>query len=62
MTSTLLPVGLGISSVSKVVTGEFTNAGSKDFCTMIDSTDDAKDAINWWVERLGSTLRGESSH
>ncbi len=85
VTSTLLPVGLGISSVSKVVTGEFTNvgsatielmfsdantgepilavidrhAGSKDLSTMIDSTDDAKDAINWWVERLGSTLRGE---
>ncbi|MEZ8110163.1 hypothetical protein ACED56_13835 [Vibrio splendidus] len=29
----------------------------KDFSTMIDSLDDAKDAINYWVERLGDTLR-----
>ncbi|ABZ78134.1 hypothetical protein Shal_3593 [Shewanella halifaxensis HAW-EB4] len=86
VTSSLLPFGLGISSISKVVTGEHTNvgsatielmisdaqtgkpivavidrkAGSKDFSTMIDSTDDAKDAVDWWVERLGSTLRGEA--
>lgn len=86
VTSSLLPVGLGISSISKVVTGEHTNvgsatielmisdvktgqpivavidrkAGSKDFSTMIDSTDDAKDAVDWWVDRLGSTLRGEA--
>ena len=32
-------------------------AGSKDFSTMIDSLDDAKDAINYWVERLGDTLQ-----
>ncbi|MEZ9405152.1 hypothetical protein AB4351_11090 [Vibrio sp. 10N.261.51.F11] len=31
-------------------------AGNKDFSTMIDSLDDAKDAINYWVERLGDTL------
>ncbi len=86
ITSSLLPVGLGISSISKVVTGEHTNvgsatielmisdastgrpivavidrkAGSKDLSTMIDSTDDAKDAVDWWVDRLGSTLRGEA--
>ncbi|GIU19598.1 hypothetical protein TUM3792_17330 [Shewanella sp. MBTL60-007] len=85
VTSSILPVGLGISSISKVVTGEHTNvgsatielmisdaktaqpivavidrkAGSKDLSTMIDSTDDAKDAIDWWVERLGKTLRNE---
>ncbi|MEZ8782868.1 hypothetical protein AB4242_00580 [Vibrio splendidus] len=29
----------------------------KDLSTMIDSLDDAKDAINYWVERLGDTLR-----
>ncbi len=86
VTSSILPFGLGISSISKVVTGEHTNvgsatielmlsdaqtgkpivavidrkAGSKDFSTMIDSTDDAKDAVDWWVERLGATLRGEN--
>jgi len=85
VTSTLLPIGLGISTISKVVTGEFTNVGSatiemmisdanlgepivavidrrtgsKDLSTMIDSTDDARDAVDWWVERIGSTLRGE---
>ncbi|MEZ8777298.1 hypothetical protein AB4584_02370 [Vibrio splendidus] len=32
-------------------------AGNKDFSTMIDSLDDAKDAINYWVERLGDTLQ-----
>ncbi|MCL1137564.1 DUF3313 domain-containing protein [Shewanella pneumatophori] len=86
VTSSILPFGLGISSISKVVTGEHTNvgsatielmisdansgqpivavidrkAGSKDLGTMIDSTDDAKDAVDWWVERLGATLRGEN--
>lgn len=34
-------------------------AGSKDLSTMIDSTDDARDAIDWWVERIALTLRGE---
>ena len=34
-------------------------AGSKDFSTMIDSTDDARDAIDWWVERIALTLKGE---
>lgn len=29
----------------------------KDLSTMIDSLDDAKDAINYWVERFGDTLR-----
>lgn len=84
ITSSLLPVGLGISTISKIVTGEHTNVGSatiellasdantqqplfaaidketgnKDFLTMIDSLDDAKDAINWWVARLGKTLDG----
>lgn len=85
VTSSVLPFGLGISTVSKVVTGEHTNVGSatielmlsdaqtgqpiiaaidkrtgnKDLSTMIDSADDAKDAINWWVERLGATFRAE---
>ena len=77
-----MPVGLGISTISKIVTGEHTNvgkatielmvsdsttnqpiiaaidsrAGNKDFSTMIDSLDDAKDAINWWIDRLGDIL------
>ncbi|MGS0676058.1 DUF3313 domain-containing protein [Shewanella sp. 125m-1] len=85
VTSSILPFGLGISSISKVVTGEHTNVGSatielmlsdaqtgkpivavidrkaggKDFSTMIDSTDDARDAVDWWVDRLSATLRGE---
>nr|WP_245621545.1 DUF3313 domain-containing protein [Enterovibrio calviensis] len=85
VTSSLLPVGLGISTISKITTGEHTNvgsatiellasdastdkplfaaidreAGNKDLSTMIDSLDDAKDAINWWVDRLGQTLEGE---
>ncbi len=85
VTSSLLPFGLGISTIAKVVTGEHTNvgsatiemmisdantgdpivavidrkAGSKDLSTMIDSTDDARDAIDWWVERIALTLRGE---
>ncbi len=82
ITSSLLPVGLGISTVSKVLTGEHTNVGSasmeilisdamtgepiiaaidkktgnKDFSTMIDSTDDIKDAIDWWLKRLSVSL------
>ena len=82
VTSSLLPVGIGISIASKIVTGEHTNvgmariellisdansnqpliaaidkrSGNKDLGTMIDSMDDAKDAINWWVKRLGTTL------
>lgn len=82
VTSSVIPVGLGISTISKITTGEHTNvgkatiellvsdsmtdepiiaaidsrAGNKDFNTMIDSLDDAKDAIDWWVERLGHTL------
>lgn len=86
VTSSILPFGLGISSISKVVTGEHTNvgsatiesmisdattgkpivavigrkAGSKDFSTMIDSSDDARGALDWWVTRLGATLRGEN--
>lgn len=82
VTSSVLPVGLGISTISKITTGEHTNvgkatiellvsdsmsdepiiaaidsrSGNKDFTTMIDSLDDAKDAIDWWVERLGHTL------
>ncbi len=85
VTSSLLPVGLGISTISKITTGEHTNvgsatiellasdantdkplfaaidreAGNKDLSTMIDSLDDAKDAINWWVDRLGQTLVGQ---
>ena len=85
VTSSLLPVGIGISTISKVVTGEHTNVGSatielslsdantgegiiaaidrksgnKDLGTIIDSTDDAKDAINWWVERLGHTFKAQ---
>ncbi|SMY34154.1 DUF3313 domain-containing protein [Photobacterium andalusiense] len=82
ITSSVLPVGLGISTISKVLTGEHTNvgsasmeilisdattgepiiaaidrrAGNKDLSTMIDSSDDIKDAINWWVKRLSLTL------
>lgn len=78
VTSSLLPIGLGISTITKITTGEFTNVGSasiellvsdsmtdkpllavidhqvgnKDLGTMIDSLDDAKDAINWWIDRL----------
>ncbi|WP_420791539.1 DUF3313 domain-containing protein [Enterovibrio qingdaonensis] len=85
VTSSLLPVGLGISTISKIATGEHTNVGSatvellvsdanndrplfaaidresgnKDLSTMIDSLDDAKDAINWWVDRLGRTMEGK---
>lgn len=82
VTSSVLPFGLAVSTISKVATGEHTNvgsasvellvsdaqdgtplfaaidreAGNKDFSTMIDSLDDAKDAINYWVERLDVTL------
>lgn len=82
VTSSVLPFGLAMSTISKVATGEHTNvgsasvellvsdaqdgtplfaaidreAGNKDFSTMIDSLDDAKDAINYWVERLGVTF------
>lgn len=84
VTSSVLPVGLAISTISKVTTGKHTNVGSasiellvsdaqngkalfaaidresgnKDFSTMIDSLDDAKDAINYWTERLSVTLAG----
>ncbi len=83
VTSSILPFGIGMSTISKITTGEHTNvgaasieilvsesvsekplfaaidreSGNKDFGTMIDSLDDAKDAIDWWVERLGVTLR-----
>jgi len=82
ITSSILPVGLGISTVSKIVTGDHTNvgkatiemlirdantnepiialidrrSGSKDLGTIIDSTDDVKDAIRWWVNRMDKTL------
>lgn len=82
MTSSLLPVGIGISVISKITTGEHTNVGrstielmvrdssnddalfaaidrrtgNKDFGSVIDSLDDAKDAIDWWVDRLAVTL------
>ena len=81
-TSSILPIGLGISAISKVTTGAHTNvgkatiellvsdsmtdkplfaaidrqAGNKDLSTMIDSLDDIKEVISWWVERLGMTL------
>lgn len=84
VTSSVLPFGLAISTISKVATGEHTNvgsasiellvsdatsgkplfaaidrqAGNKDISTMIDSLDDAKDAIDYWVDRLGITMRG----
>lgn len=87
VTSSILPYGLAISTIKKVVTGEHSNvgeatiellvsdanthrplfaaidreAGNKDFSTMIDSLDDAKDAIDWWVERLGVTLNNWQS-
>lgn len=86
VTSSVLPFGLAMSTISKVTTGEHTNvgsasiellvsdaqdgtplfaaidrqAGNKDFSTMIDSLDDAKDAINYWVERLGVTLTNKN--
>jgi len=82
VTSSVLPFGLAISTISKVTTGEHTNvgsasvelllsdsktgkpliaaidrqAGNKDLSTMVDSLDDAKDAIDYWVDRLGVTL------
>ncbi|PMK00889.1 DUF3313 domain-containing protein [Vibrio sp. 10N.261.55.A7] len=85
VTSSLLPAGIAISTISKITTGEHTNvgsatvellvsdaqtgtplfaaidreAGNKDFSTMIDALDDAKDAINFWVDRLGVTLQGQ---
>lgn len=75
-------MGLGISTVSKIVTGDHTNvgkatiemqisdantnepllaaidrrSGSKDLGTIIDSTDDVKDAIRWWDKRLDKAL------
>ena len=81
-TSSILPIGLGISAISKVTTGEHTNvgratiellvsdakndkplfaaidrqSGNKDISTMIDSLDDIKEVVSWWVERLGITL------
>lgn len=84
VTSSVLPFGLALSTISKVTTGEHTNvgsasiellvsdassgqalfaaidrqAGNKDLSTMIDSLDDAKDAINYWVDRLAITLDG----
>lgn len=84
VTSSVLPFGLAISTISKVTTGEHTNvgsasiellvsdamsgkplfaaidrqAGNKDISTMIDSLDDAKDAIDYWVDRLGITMQG----
>ncbi len=87
VTSSVLPFGLAMSTISKVATGEHTNvgsasiellvsdaqdgtplfaaidreAGNKDFSTMIDSLDDAKDAINYWVDRLGVTFHGAKS-
>lgn len=83
ITSSVLPFGIAMSTISKITTGEHTNvgsasiellvsdaqsgtpifaaidrqAGNKDFSTMIDSLDDAKDAISFWVERLGVTLK-----
>ncbi|OLQ92336.1 hypothetical protein BIY22_16105 [Vibrio panuliri] len=82
VTSSVLPFGLAMSTISKVTTGEHTNvgsasiellvsdastgqplfaaidrqAGNKDFSTIIDSLDDAKDAMDYWVERLAVTL------
>lgn len=82
VTSSLTPVGLGISVISKITTGDHTNVGkstielmvsdssndhalfaaidrrtgNKDFGSMIDSLDDSKDAIDWWVDRLAVTL------
>lgn len=84
VTSSVLPFGLAISTISKVTTGEHTNvgsasiellmsdavtgkplfaaidrqAGNKDLSTMIDSIDDAKDAIDYWIDRLNITLNG----
>lgn len=81
-TSSILPVGIGISVISWVVTGEHTNtgnatmellisdaltgdfliaavdrrSGNKDFSTLVDNTDDVKDAINGWLDQLGSTI------
>ncbi|MFA0567942.1 MAG: DUF3313 domain-containing protein [Vibrio gallaecicus] len=83
VTSSVLPYGLAISTISKITTGEHTNvgsatiellvsdaengdalfavvdrqAGNKDFSTMLDSLDDPKDAINFWVDRLSVTLQ-----
>lgn len=48
--------------ISDAITGEpiiaaiDRKSGNKDLSTMIDSSDDIKDAINWWVKRLSLTL------
>jgi len=81
-TSSILPVGIGISVISKVATGEHTNVGeatielmlsdaqdgspilaaidrrvgNKGLNTIVDSLDDAKEVIDWWVDRLATTL------
>ena len=31
-------------------------SGNKDFGTIIDSLDDTKDVIDWWINRLGETF------
>lgn len=82
-TSTFIPVGLGISMISRITTGEHTNVGEatieiliadsmddtpilaaidrrvgkKDLGTVVNSLDDAQDAVDWWVKRLATTLK-----
>lgn len=86
-TSSILPIGLGISVISRVTTGEPTNVGeasielmlsdslddspilaaidrrvgNKSLNSIIDSLDDARDVIDWWVDRLAATL-GQWEH
>jgi hypothetical protein len=81
-TSSILPVGVGISVISRITTGEPTNVGeatielmlseslddlpilaaidrrvgNKGLSSIVDTLDDAKDVIDWWVERLAITL------
>lgn len=82
LTSSVLPFGIAMSSISKVTTGSHTNVGqasiellvsdaktgeqifaaidtqkgNKDLSTIINPMDDARDAVDFWIERLQSAL------
>ncbi|EKO3819913.1 DUF3313 domain-containing protein [Vibrio harveyi] len=82
VTSSVLPFGIGVSTISKLTTGEHTNVGEatiellvsdsktaepifavidrhvgdKDLDNIADGLSGAKDAIDWWVNRLFVTF------
>ncbi|CAH1526980.1 conserved exported hypothetical protein [Vibrio owensii] len=82
VTSSVLPFGIGVSTISKLTTGEHTNVGEatiellvsdsktaepifavidrhvgdKDLDNIVDGLSGAKDAIDWWVNRLFVTF------